>query len=78
MFNRTNRIRIVMCTFCQLFYNIFNVLFAWIIMRITDSLVEEDRSIFVSYIGIAGVCIGCQILFSFLSVRLQNKIRKPL
>lgn len=74
MFNRTNRIRIVMCTFCQLFYNIFNVLFAWIIMRITDSLVEEDRSIFVSYIGIAGACIGCQILFNFLSVRLQNKI----
>lgn len=66
--------RIVACVICQLLYNIFNVFFAWVIMQITDSLVYGDSSVFVNYLGIAGIGVGCQILFNFLSFRLQNKI----
>ena len=35
-----NKLRIIACVICQLLYNIFNVFFAWVIMQITDSLVE--------------------------------------
>ena len=69
-----NKLRIVACVICQLLYNMFNVFFAWVIMQITDSLVNGESSIFVNYLGIAGIGVGCQILFHFLSFRLQNKI----
>ncbi len=69
-----NKLRIIACVICQLLYNIFNVFFAWVIMQITDSLVKGDSSVFVNYLEIAGIGVGCQILFNFLSLRLQNKI----
>lgn len=69
-----NKLRIVACVICQLLYNMFNVFFAWVIMQITDSLVNGESSVFVNYLGIAGIGVGCQILFHFLSFRLQNKI----
>lgn len=74
MFGEKNKIKMIMCIICQLLYNIFNVFFAWIIMQITDSLVEGDRDIFIGYMGVAIVGVGCQILFNFLSVCIQNKI----
>ena len=39
----------------------FNVFFAWVIMQITDSLVNGESSVFVNYFGIAGIGVGCQI-----------------
>lgn len=74
MLYKINRTRMVIYGLCQLLYNVFTVFFAWVIMRITDSLVEGDKVIFVSYLGIAGAGIGFQLLFHFLSFRLQNKI----
>ena len=61
-----NKLRIIACVICQLLYNIFNVFFAWVIMQITDSLVKGDSSVFVNYLEIAGIGVGCQILFNFL------------
>lgn len=69
-----NKIRIATCLICQLLYNIFNVFFAWVIMQITDSLINGENSVFVNYLGAAGIGVGCQILFNFLSLRLQNII----
>lgn len=69
-----NKCRITACVICQILYNIFNVFFAWVIMQITDSLVNGDSIVFFNYLGIAGIGVGCQILFNFLSLRLQNKI----
>ena len=69
-----NKCRIAACVICQILYNVFNVFFAWVIMQITDSLVNGDSIVFFNYLGIAGIGVGCQILFNFLSLRLQNKI----
>lgn len=74
MLYKMNKARIPAYIVCQLFYNVFTVFFAWVIMQITDALVAGDKTIFAAYLGIAGAGIGFQVLFNFLSLRLQNKI----
>lgn len=69
-----NKLRMFVCLIFQIIYNILNVCFAWIIMKITDSLVVGNSDIFTNYLGMAGIVVFCQIVFNFLSILLQNRV----